>query len=70
MVVAEEGQAVGETEKRPFLSHDQLQQRLLRIGGRLIKHARYYVAVAERHLTSRLFGGVHRRIATFPSTVE
>ena len=41
-----------------------LQQRPLKIGGRLIKHARYYVAVAERHLTRRLFGGVHRRIAS------
>ena len=45
-----------------------LQQRLLKTGGRLIKHARYYsLLLAESHLTRRLFGGMLRRIAAFPS---
>jgi hypothetical protein len=45
-----------------------LQQRLVKTGGRLIKHARYYwLLLAESHLTRRLFGGMLRRIATLPS---
>lgn len=33
-----------------------LQQRLVKTGGRLIKHARYYwLLLAEGHLTRRLF---------------
>jgi hypothetical protein len=45
-----------------------LQQRLVKTGGRLIQHARYYwLLLAEGHLTRRLFGGMLRRIATLPS---
>jgi hypothetical protein len=45
-----------------------LQQRLMKTGGRLIKHARYYwLLLAESHLTRRLFGGMLRRIAALPS---
>lgn len=34
-----------------------LQQRLMKTGGRLVKHARYYwLLLAEGHLTRRLFG--------------
>ena len=34
-----------------------LQQRLVKTGGRLIKHARYFwLLLAEGHLTRRLFG--------------
>src|SRR5262249_58297023 len=34
-----------------------LQQRLVKTGGRLVKHARYYwLLLAEGHLTRRLFG--------------
>ena len=45
-----------------------LQQRLVKTGGRLIKHARYYwLLLAESHLTRRLFAGMLRRIATLPS---
>ncbi len=45
-----------------------LQQRLVKTGGRLIKHARYYwLLLAESHLTRRLFGGMLRKIATLPS---
>jgi hypothetical protein len=39
-----------------------LQQRLVKTGGRLIKHARYYwLLLAEGHLTRRLFGAMLRR---------
>lgn len=45
-----------------------LQQRLVKTGGRLIKHARYFwLLLAESHLTRRLFGGMLRRIAALPS---
>jgi hypothetical protein len=40
-----------------------LQQRLVKTGGRLVKHARYYwLMLAESHLTRRLFGGMVRRL--------
>ena len=40
-----------------------LQQRLVKTGGRLIKHARYYwLLLAEGHLTRRLSGAMLRRI--------
>ena len=40
-----------------------LQQRLVKTGGRLIKHARYYwLLLAEGHLHRRLFGQMLRRI--------
>jgi hypothetical protein len=45
-----------------------LQQRLVKTGGRLIKHARYYwLLLAESHLTRRLFGSMLRKIAMLPS---
>jgi len=41
-----------------------LQQRLVRTGSRLVKHARYYwLLLAERHLTRRFFRSMLRRIA-------
>jgi hypothetical protein len=44
-----------------------LQQRLLKTGGRLIKHARYYwLLLAESHLTRRLFAGMLNSIAALP----
>jgi Transposase DDE domain group 1 len=44
-----------------------LQQRLVKTGGRLVKHARYYwLLLAESHLTRQLFGSMVRRIATLP----
>jgi hypothetical protein len=47
-----------------------LQQRLMKTGGQLIKHARYYwLLLAESHLTRRLFVGMPRRIAALPSPV-
>ena len=39
-----------------------VRQRLVKTGGRLIKHARYYwLLLAEGHLTRRLFGAMVRR---------
>jgi len=41
-----------------------LQQRLVKTGGRLLKHARYYwLLLAESHLTRRLFGAMVQRMA-------
>jgi hypothetical protein len=49
------------------LSLTSLQQRVVKTGGRLIKHARYYwLLLAESHLTRRLFGSMLRRIAMLP----
>jgi hypothetical protein len=40
-----------------------LQQRLMKTGGRLVKHARYYwLLLAEGHLTRRLFGAILQRL--------
>jgi hypothetical protein len=48
-----------------------LQQRLVKTGGRLIKHARYYwLLLAESHLTRRLFGSMLRRIAMLAVPAE
>ncbi len=45
-----------------------LQQRVVKTGGRLIKHARYYwLLLAESHLTRRLFGGMLHKIGALPS---
>src|SRR6266511_4909854 len=44
-----------------------LQQRLVKTGGRLVKHARYYwLLLAEGHLTRRLFASMLGRIAGLP----
>jgi hypothetical protein len=43
-----------------------LQQRLVKTGGRLIKHARYYwLLLGESQLTRLLFG--HAKVAALPS---
>jgi hypothetical protein len=48
-----------------------LQQRLVKTGGRLIKHALYYwLLLAESHLTRRLFGSMVCRIAAPPVPTE
>jgi hypothetical protein len=42
-------------------------QRLVKTGGRMVKHARYYwLLLAEGHLTRRLFGAMVRRIELLP----
>jgi len=44
-----------------------LQQRWMKTGGRLVKHARYYwLLLAEEHLTRRLFGAILRRLEAVP----
>jgi hypothetical protein len=44
-----------------------LQQRLVKTGGRLVRHARYYwLWLAEGHLSRRLFGSMLRRIGALP----
>lgn len=44
-----------------------LQQRLVKTGGRLVKHARYYwLLLAESHLTQQLFAPMLRRIWALP----
>lgn len=45
------------------LSLTSLQQRLVKTGGRLVRHARYYwLILAESHLNRRLFGSMVQRI--------
>jgi len=45
-----------------------LWRRLVKTGGRLIQHARYYwLLLAESHLTRRLFADLLRKIAALPS---
>ena len=51
----------------PVAIHDwsltSLQQRLFKTGGRLIRHARYFILqLAESHLTARLFRQILERI--------
>jgi hypothetical protein len=44
-----------------------LQQRLIKTGGRLVRHACYYLLLlAERHLHRRRFGQMLRRIYALP----
>ena len=44
-----------------------LQQRLVKTGGRLVKHARYYwLLLAEGHLSRRRFGAMLGRITLLP----
>ena len=43
------------------------QQRLVKTGGRLVKHGRYYwVLLAEGHLSRRLFSSMLRMISALP----
>ena len=44
-----------------------LQHRLMKTGGRLVKHARYYwLLLAEGHLNRKLFGEMLGRLAALP----
>jgi hypothetical protein len=46
---------------------ERLLQRLVKTGGRLVKHARYFwLLLAEGHLTRRLVGAMVRRIWAVP----
>src|ERR1039457_6475291 len=65
---------LGNLWRRPALpkrienwSLTSLQQRLVKTGGRLVKHARYYwLLLAEGHLTRRRFGAMLGRIVLLP----
>jgi hypothetical protein len=44
-----------------------VQQRLVKTGGRLVKHTRYYVLMlTEGHLTRGRFAAILRRVAMLP----
>jgi hypothetical protein len=59
--------AAGAAGADRHLALTSLQQRLVKTGGRLVKHARYYwLLLAESHLTRRLFGSMLRRIWALP----
>ncbi len=50
-------------KNRLTCARDSLQQRLFKTGGRLVRHARWFVLqLAEGHLTRRLFGQILGRI--------
>ena len=65
---------LGNLWRRPVLpkriekcSRTSLQQRLVKTGSRLVKHARYYwLLLAEGHLTRRVFGAIPHRISALP----
>ena len=65
---------LGNLWRRPVLpqrignwSLKSLQQRLVKTGGRLVKHARYYwLLLAEGHLSRRLFSRMLRTISALP----
>ena len=51
-------------ERSDDWSVTSVHPRLVKTGGRLVKHARYcWLMLAESHLTRRLFGSMVRRIA-------
>ena len=59
--------AAGSPQRIDSWSLTSLQQRLVKMGGRLVKHARYYwLLLAESHLTRRLFGAMLQRISALP----
>jgi hypothetical protein len=46
------------------------QQRLVKTGGWLVKHARYYwLLLAESHLTRHLFGSMRRKVPVLPHLI-
>jgi Transposase DDE domain group 1 len=53
-------------QSRPW-SLTSLQQRIVKTGGRLVKHARYdWLMLAQSHLTRRLFWAMLQRIWALP----
>ena len=65
---------LGNLWRRPALpggiedrSLSSMQHRLVKTGGRLVKHARYYrLLLAEGHLARGRFAAMLRRIALLP----
>jgi hypothetical protein len=48
-----------------------LQQRLVKTGGKLVKHARYYwLMLTKNHLTRHLFASMLRRMEPLPLPVR
>ena len=63
------GTEAGKTRPRRIDSWSltSLQQRLVKTGGQLVRHARNYgLLLAESHLTRRLFGSMLQRIWALP----
>jgi hypothetical protein len=59
--------AAGAAEGNRVVVVDQPAATLVKTGGRLVKHARYYwLLLAESHLTRRMFGSMLRRILALP----
>jgi hypothetical protein len=60
--------SLGQTKRIDHWSLTSLQQRLVKTGGRLVKHARcYWLLLAEGHPRRRLFGSMVRRIEALPA---
>ena len=58
------------TGRRRIVHSAQSNSLLVKTGGRLIKHARYYwLLLAEGHLTRRVFAAILRRIWALPLPV-
>lgn len=58
---------LGLPRRTKSLSLTSLQHRLMKTGGRLVKHARYYwLLLAEGHLNRRLFGDMLHKIWALP----
>ena len=58
---------LGLSQRIKSWSLTSLQHRLMKTGGRLVKHARYYwLLLAEGHLNRKLFGYMLRRIWALP----
>ena len=58
---------LGLPERIKSWSLTSLQHRLMKTGGRLVKHARYYwLLLAEGHLNRKLFGEMLGRIWALP----
>jgi hypothetical protein len=60
-------EAYGMLVREAFTVKGSCGEGLVKTGGRLVKHARYYwLLLAESHLTRRLFGAMLRRIELLP----
>lgn len=58
---------VGVAEEDQNWSLTSLQQRLVKTGGRLVKHVRYYwLMLADSHFTNRLLAEMVRRMEALP----
>jgi hypothetical protein len=59
--------AAGVADENRQLVADELEQRLVKTGGQLVKPAHHYwLLLAESHLTQRFFGSMVRGIEVLP----